>query len=105
MSHTTGPAPPNPNQISKEMEIPSAVMGHCIGPKGATISQFRQSTGVHVQVISNPSLPTGKLQIGPGPEESVDKCIDLVNGKLLEYVARGQAQAQATNHCHTSCGE
>ena len=40
-----------PTQVSKEMEIPSAVMGHVIGPKGATVSNFRTTTGVHVQVI------------------------------------------------------
>ncbi|CAD7957832.1 unnamed protein product [Amoebophrya sp. A120] len=90
-----GHSKPN-SGISKEMEIPSAVMGHVIGPKGATISTFRQATGVHVQVISNPQMPFGKLQIGPGALESVDQCVTLVNEKLLDYVARGQAQAQAT---------
>eukprot|EP00392_Amoebophrya_sp_AT5.2_P001919 g1924.t1 len=87
---------PKPEHVSKEMEIPSAVMGHVIGPKGTTISQFRTSTGVHVQVISNPSMPFGRLQIGPGLVEAVDKCVQLVNEKLLDYVARGQAQLQAT---------
>lgn len=78
------------------MPIPSAVMGHVIGPKGSSVAGFRQATGVHVQVISNPQLPLGKLQIGPGLREAIDACCELVNNKLLEYVARGQGQAQAT---------
>ncbi|CAD7975969.1 unnamed protein product [Amoebophrya sp. A25] len=91
-----GAASNKPGNISKEMEIPSAVMGHVIGLGGKTISEFRTSTGVHVQVISNPAMPFGKLHIGPGAAESVDKCVRMVNEKLLDYVARGQAQAQAT---------
>jgi hypothetical protein len=85
-----------PDHITKEMEIPSAVMGHVIGPKGSSVAGMRQATGVHVQVISNPTMPFGKLQVGPGPTESVDQCIELVNNKLLEYVAKGQGQQQAT---------
>jgi len=41
-------------------------------------------------------MPFGRLQIGPGLVEAVDKCVQLVNEKLLDYVARGQAQLQAT---------
>ena len=78
-------------QISKEMQIPSPVMGHIIGPKGATVSNFRSSTGCHVQVISNPAQEFGKIQIGPGPPENVDKCVEMVNGKLLDYVAGRKA--------------
>jgi len=47
--------------MSKEMEVPSGVMGHVIGPKGTTISAFRQASGVHVQVLSDPTQPFGTI--------------------------------------------
>ena len=44
------PGAPNPAHISKEMEVPSTVMGHIIGQGGKTIAEFRNASGVHVQV-------------------------------------------------------
>ena len=71
-------------------------MGHIIGPKGVTIAGFRQNSGCHVQVISNPIMPFGKVQIGPASLDKIATCVEMINAKLLDYVARGQAQAQIT---------
>ena len=50
-----------PAQLSLEMTIPANVMGHVIGPKGATIASFRTQTGVHCQVLNNSLTADGEF--------------------------------------------
>lgn len=78
----------------RAVPVPAGVIGGIIGHKGSTVAELRAKTGLRIDVLPPREDSFGRVLIGPGDTEAIDRAEELVAAKVRELEA-GQAKRAA----------